>query len=147
MNYTYYNLTTTELEVEANKVKELIIDHLYKNGHITGKVHEDIPEQLLVNEDAAAYYGVIKPFFSKFKSDNSNLDNIIADTSIEIQKILSLHKKVDFWDDDDEQKQAMNEIDDYLYDVVKQDKGIELTIDQMDEIIEKALQVARHRSN
>ena len=42
MNYTYYNLTTTELEVEANKVKELIIDHLYKNGHITAKVHEDM---------------------------------------------------------------------------------------------------------
>jgi hypothetical protein len=42
MNYTYYNLTTRELEEEANKVREIIIDHLYKNGHITAEVYKDM---------------------------------------------------------------------------------------------------------
>ncbi|MDA3885113.1 MAG: type I restriction endonuclease subunit R [Candidatus Delongbacteria bacterium] len=110
---------------------------------IKNRVHDDIPEILTANEDAAAYYGVIKPLFDNIE----NTEDIIAKTAIEIQKILINHKKVHFWDDEDEQKQAMNEIDDYLYDIVKQEKGIELTVEQMDEIIEKALQVARHRSN
>ena len=63
---------------------------------------------------------------------------------------LSLHPekymKVHFWDDEDAQKQAMNEIDDYLYDELKTERGIELSLDQMDDIIEKVRLVAKHRS-
>ena len=59
--------------------------------------------------------------------------------------ILAFHQKVHFWDDEDAQKQTVNEIDDYLYDKLKTGKGIELSLDQMDGIIEKALQVAKHR--
>ncbi len=50
-----------------------------------------------------------------------------------------------FWDDLDAQKQAMNDIDDYLYDEVKGERGIDLSTEQMDEIIEKPMQLARHR--
>jgi type I restriction enzyme R subunit len=39
----------------------------------------------------------------------------------------------------------MNEIDDYLYDEVKGRQGIDLTTAEMDEIIEKTMQLARHR--
>jgi len=46
----------------------------------------------------------------------------------------------------DDSKQAVNEIDDYLYDELKTARGIELSLDQMDDIIEKVLQVAKHRS-
>jgi len=59
---------------------------------------------------------------------------------------LEKHKKVHFWDDEDAQKQAVNEIEDYLYDELKKAREIELSPDQMDDIIEKVLQVAKHRS-
>jgi len=39
----------------------------------------------------------------------------------------------------------MNEIDDYLYDEVKGVRGIALSTEEMDEIIEKTMQLARHR--
>ena len=42
------------------------------------------------------------------------------------------HPKVGFWDDLDAQRRTVNEIDDYLYDDVKDGKRIALTIEDMD---------------
>ncbi|MEE9369092.1 MAG: hypothetical protein V3V05_09565 [Pontiella sp.] len=53
---------------------------------------------------------------------------------------------VHFWDDDDAQKLAINEIDDYLFDEVRDTKDIDLTLDQMDELIESTMRIARSRS-
>lgn len=126
------------------------LDYLNKvvdiRDSVVGKVHDDVPEKILDNEDAMAYFGVIKPFFEKHESNMEKLDSVLADTAIAIDSIIEKNKKVQFWDDDDAQKRVINEIDDYLYDEIKTDRGIELSIDQMDEIILKVMQVARHRS-
>ncbi|MEW8309508.1 MAG: hypothetical protein G8D88_20475, partial [gamma proteobacterium symbiont of Ctena orbiculata] len=87
----------------------------------------------------------LKPFFGVDSLDTSLCEGVSADTALAIQAILQRHWKVQFWDDDDAQKQAMNDIDDYLYDHVKGDHNIELSLEQMDEIIERSMQVARHR--
>jgi len=113
---------------------------------VVGKVHDDIPDKLSGNEDAMAYFGVLKPFLEKHELGEEKLESAAADTAIAIHGILEKHKKVHFWDDEDAQKQAANEIDDYLYDELKTERGIELSLDQMDDIIEKVLQVAKHRS-
>ncbi|MCK4608244.1 MAG: type I restriction endonuclease subunit R [Gammaproteobacteria bacterium] len=118
----------TELEY-LNKVVDI-------RDRVAGNVHDDIPEQLLGNEDAIAYYGVLQPL----------LKSAATDTAITIHSILEKYKKVHFWDDEDAQKQTKNEIDDYLYDELKIKKGIELSLSQMDKIIEEVLQVAKHRS-
>ena len=39
----------------------------------------------------------------------------------------------------------MNDIDDFLYDEVKEKYDIALSVEQMDEIIEKTMQVAKYR--
>lgn len=122
-----------------NKVVEI-------RDKVAGKVHEDVPETLSGNEDAMAYFGVLKPFLEKHELSAEDLEAAAADTAIAIHAILKKHGKVHFWDDADAQKEVINEIDDYLYDEVKTRRGIELSFDQMDEIIEKTLQVARHRS-
>jgi type I restriction enzyme, R subunit len=126
------------------------LDYLNKvmdiRNKVVGKVHEDIPDQLSGNEDAMAYFGILKPFMEKHDLKEIVIQTIAADTAIAIHNILEKHKKVHFWDDEDAQKQALNEIDDYLYDELKTEKGIELSLDQMDFIIEKVLQVAKHRS-
>lgn len=113
---------------------------------IVGKVHDKVPDKLIDNEDAIAYYGVIKPFIKKNELDENELDSIIADTAIAIHEIFQKHNKVNFWDDEDAKNQTVNEIDDYLYDELKNAKDIDLSTEQMDEIIDKVLQVAEHRS-
>jgi type I restriction enzyme R subunit len=52
---------------------------------------------------------------------------------------------VEFWDDLDAQKKVTNDIDDFLYDEIKGERGIDLSLEQMDEILEKVMQLARHR--
>ncbi|MBA3013682.1 MAG: type I restriction endonuclease subunit R [Proteobacteria bacterium] len=135
-------------DFRAKRISDL--DYLNKvvdiRNKVVGKVHDDIPDKLSGNEDAMAYFGVLKPFLEKHELGEEDLESAAADTAIAIHGILEKHKKVHFWDDEDAQKQAVNEIDDYLYDELKTERGIELTLDQMDDIIEKVLQVAKHRS-
>ncbi|UTG91177.1 type I restriction endonuclease subunit R [Geobacter sulfurreducens] len=135
-------------DFRAKRISDL--DYLNKvvdiRNKVVGKVHDDIPDKLSGNEDAMAYFGVLKPFLEKHELGEEDLESAAADTAIAIHGILENHKKVHFWDDEDAQKQAVNEIDDYLYDELKTERGIELSLDQMDDIIEKVLQVAKHRS-
>ena len=135
-------------DFRAKRISDL--DYLNKvvdiRNKIVGKVHDDIPDKLSGNEDAMAYYGVLKPFLKKQNLSEEDLESATADTAIALHGILEKYKKVHFRDDEDAQKQTVNEIDDYLYDELKTKKGIELSLDQMDDIIEKVLQVAKHRS-
>jgi len=135
-------------DFRAKRISDL--DYLNKvvdiRNKVVGKVHDDIPDNLSGNEDAMAYFGVLKPFLEKHELGEEALESAAADTAIAIHGILEKHKKVHFWDDEDAQKQAVNEIDDYLYDELKTNRGIELSLDQMDDIIEKVLQVAKYRS-
>lgn len=137
--------------IEDFRVKRISdLDYLNKvvdiRNKVVGKVHDDIPDKLSGNEDAMAYFGVLKPFLEKHELGEEDLESAAADTAIAIHDILEKHKKVHFWDDEDAQKRVVNEIDDYLYDELKTERGIELSLDQMDDIIEKVLQVAKHRS-
>ena len=136
-------------DFRAKRISDL--DYLGKvvdiRNKVVGKVHDDVPDKLTGNEDAMAYYGVLKPFLEQAYGAGTKalpLQSIAADTAIAIHGILESHQKVHFWDDEDAQKQTVNEIDDYLYDELKTGKGIELSLDQMDGIIEKVLQVAKH---
>ena len=137
--------------IEDFRAKRLSdLEYLGQVSEIRNKVvtrhHDDIPEKLTGNEDAMAYYGVLKPFFAQHQLEAVHCEEIAADTGLAIHGILKSHWKVQFWDDEDAQKQAINDIDDYLYDEVKNKRGVEISLDQMDEIIERTMQVARHRS-
>ncbi|RKZ03839.1 restriction endonuclease subunit R [Candidatus Fermentibacteria bacterium] len=126
------------------------LDYLDKvteiRNKVVGRVHDDVPDRLDDNEDAMAYFGVLKPFFENHELTAAELEEIVADTAIAFKMILDSYRKVNFWNDEDAQKQAINDIDDYLYDEVKHGRGVELTSEEMDRIIEKTMQVARHRS-
>lgn len=143
--------------IDAFRAKRISdLDYLNKildiRNKVVGKVHDDVPDMLSGKEDAMAYYGVLKPFIEladkgeECLKSEADLDVIVANTAIAIHRILENHKKVHFWYDDDAQKQTANEIDDYLYDELKTKKGIDLSLDQMDLLIEKVMQVAKHRS-
>lgn len=134
-------------DFKAKRISDL--EYLNKVTDIRGKVatkqHDDVPQKLDGNEDAMAFYGILKPFFEACELDESVCEDISANTALAIQSTLQRHWKVQFWDDDDAQKRAMNDIDDYLYDQIKGEHSVELSLEQMDEIIERSMQVARHR--
>jgi len=121
-------------------------DYLSKVSGIRQKVvtrqHDDMPAVLSGNEDAMAYYGVALPVLGK---EN---EQAAAGLSLAVQQILQpFVGMVHFWDNEDAQKQAINQIDDYLYDEIRGQRGIPLTPEQMDDIIEHTLRVAKFRTS
>jgi len=134
-------------DFRAKRISDL--DYLNKvidiRNKVVGKVHEEIPEKLIGKEEVMPYFGVIKPFLEKSILSKNDLELAAVDTAIVIHNILENHKKVNFWDDEDAQRQVQNKIDDYFFDELKTKRNIDLTFEQMDDIIKKSLQVAKQR--
>jgi type I restriction enzyme R subunit len=126
------------------------LDYLHKVAEIRDKVvarqHDDAPGKLNGNEEAIAYFGVLQPFFGHGDVDEAVCEDISADTALAIQRIFQRHWKVNFWEDEDARNRVINAIDDYLFDEINNGKGVELSPEQMDALIEATLQVARSRS-
>ena len=138
-------------DFKAKRISDL--EYLNRAIDIRNKVatkqHDDVPENILDNDEACAYFGLVKPQFlqiaMQYELNDAKIDLIASETSLAIQRIIDVHWKVDFWDDSDVQKTAMNDIDDFLYDEVKTKYEISLSSEQMDEIIHKTMRVAKHR--
>ena len=109
--------------------------------------HDDTPEKLRDNDEACAYYGVVKPVYLAHNIfSEQQLDDMAADTALAAHIILADCRKVDFWNDLDAKNNVKNAIDDYLHDEIKYKHGVPLSVEQMDEVIEKLMRVARRRS-
>ncbi|GAB4122497.1 MAG: HsdR family type I site-specific deoxyribonuclease [Sideroxydans sp.] len=106
---------------------------------------DDLPAAIAGDEDAAAVYGLLQPFVAAHVTDAEQARQIAAETAKSVWGVFLSNRKVGYWDDLDAQRRTMNEIDDYLYDEVKGRQGIALATTEMDEIIEKTMQLARHR--
>jgi type I restriction enzyme, R subunit len=112
---------------------------------VVSRKGDDLPPVLNGDADAAAVYGLLRPFAANHLSDAEQAQTTAADAAKAVWDIFRRNRKVGYWDDLDAQRRTMNEIDDYLYDEVKGARGIALSTDEMDEIIEKTMQLARHR--
>ncbi|EMP7583950.1 type I restriction endonuclease subunit R [Pseudomonas aeruginosa] len=121
-----------------NKVSEI-------KDAVVNRRSDDAPAQLASNDNALALYGVLKPYVLGHVKAEETAATLAADSAVDIWSIIQRNKKVGFWDDLDAQRRTMNEIDDYLYDEVKDKKGVELTTGEMDDIIDRTMQLARHR--
>lgn len=112
---------------------------------VVSRKGDDLPPALNGDPDAAAVYGLLRPFMANHLSDDELAQDTAAEAAMAVWDIFRCNRKVGYWDDLDAQRRTMNEIDDYLYDEIKGARGIALSTDEMDEIIEKTMQLARHR--
>jgi len=112
---------------------------------VVSRKHDDVPNTLQGNDHAMAFYGILKLYLGNGSMAGDKAEEMASHAALAISKIFEENWKVNFWDDYDAQKHTMNDIDDYLYDVVKRGRGVKLNTDQMDEIIERSMQLARHR--
>jgi type I restriction enzyme R subunit len=71
--------------------------------------------------------------------------DVAANAAVSIWAIVERNKVVGFWDNLDAQRRTMNEMDDFLYDEIRGTRNIALTTEEMDEIIDRSMQLARHR--
>lgn len=112
---------------------------------VVSRKGDDLPAVLKGDADAAAVYGLLRPYVANHVSDIEQTQQTAAEAASAVWNVVRRNRKVDYWDDLEAQRRTMNEIDDYLYDEIKGARGIALSVEEMDEIIEKTMQLARHR--
>lgn len=112
---------------------------------VVSRKGDELPSSLGSDADAAAVFGLLRPFVGNHIADAEQAQDTAADAALAVWDIFRRNRKVGYWDDLDAQRRTMNEIDDYLYDELRGARGIALSTDEMDEIIEKTMQLARHR--
>jgi type I restriction enzyme R subunit len=134
-DYRAKRITDLEYLQRVTDIKESVVK----------RKSDDLPAAIAGDEDATAVYGLLQPFVAAHVTDAEQARQIAAETAKSVWGVFLSNRKVGYRDDLDAQRRTMNEIDDYLYDEVKGRQGIDLTTAEMDEIIEKTMQLARHR--
>jgi type I restriction enzyme, R subunit len=112
---------------------------------LISKKHDGVPAAITGNDEASAYFGVVQPYILKYDLGDEIAGEVAAQISLAVQRVIDDCWKVDFWNDDGAQKATINGIDDYLYDNVKEEFEVSLSTEQKDDIIDKTMQIARHR--
>lgn len=102
------------------------------------------PESIKSDEDAQAVYGIVEPIL-KVSGNGAANDNDAADVARTIIGIIKRHHIVDVWSNELAQNKMRNAIDDYFFDVVRDQKGIDIPLDKLDELELQIMDVARAR--
>jgi len=121
-----------------NRVAEL-------RDKVVSREHDDVPAGLKGNDDGQAFYGAIRRFFEDQGLDAKTCGEVSFHSALAILEICQKNRKVQFWDDGDAQNRVIDDIDDFLYDELKGDRGIKLTAEEMDELIEQIMRLAKNR--
>ena len=132
-------------DFKARRISDL--DYLNKvsdiRDSVVSKKHDDVPDAIRGNDEACAYYGMAKNYFDSEKLQVK--EETVAYMAENFQQAFEDEKVVDFWRNENAVNRVKSKIDDYFYDELKGKQGIELGTKQMDEIIEKTMQIAKSR--
>jgi type I restriction enzyme R subunit len=103
-----------------------------------------VPTNIKGNDDAQAFFGLLQPVLSK-SGDVQAADATAAEISLRLIEIVKAHHIVGVWSNDIAQNKMNNAIDDYFFDVLRDEKGIELSLEDIDDLEHKIMDVARAR--
>jgi type I restriction enzyme, R subunit len=107
--------------------------------------HDDVPEYLRENATAVAFYHAIEKQFASANTEGRDVRGDAAEAAEAMLDIIARHRVVNWTQREDIQNEMRNDLDDYLFDIVRDKKGHSLTPDLMDEIIGRVLGIARTR--
>lgn len=134
-------------DYRAGRISDL--EYLKRAGEIKESVvnrkTDDVPAILRGNDHAIACFGILEPYFGRHVSDLAGAKAVAAEAAASIWAIVERNRVVGFWENLDAQRRTMNDMDDYLYDEIRGGRGIPLTTEEMDEIIDRSMQLAKHR--
>ena len=120
-----------------NKMRQIISDYSKGNSGIS------YPESIRNNVHAQAFYGVISAIFSDLNDVDVSAD-FAAEMSIAITDIVSKHSQVDWTNNKTIHDRIAQDIDDLFFEYEKE-RGLKLSFDTIDKIIENVKTVALRR--
>jgi len=104
---------------------------------------QELPRPLTKYVEAPAYYGIVGETLGEYRTGGADeCRSLATEMAMAIQKIVDARKKVDWARSEDVIKAIQNDLDDYLFDLEKS-RGLRLTTEEMDSIIEQCIAVAK----
>lgn len=134
-DYRAGRISDLEYLKRASEIKDAVVN----------RKTDGVPAILHGNNHAIACFGILEPYFGRHVADAAQAKAVAAEAAVSIWGIVERNRVVGFWDNLDAQRRAMNEMDDFLYDQIRGEQGIPLATEEMDEIINRSMQLARHR--
>jgi type I restriction enzyme R subunit len=106
---------------------------------------DGVPAAVSHRPEAKAYYGTVREVLGEREEDLPLSDDQLAEAGIHIDEIIKDLKIVDWRKNPDVEKDMRNEVEDYLLEM-SEATGAELSFDEIDLILDQAIQIARsHR--
>jgi type I restriction enzyme R subunit len=105
---------------------------------------QDVPESIRGDEDAQAFFGILDGQL-RTKGDSLVGGDDAAAITRQIIDIIKAHLIVDIWSNEVAQNNLRNAIDDYFFDVLRDEKGIDLPVEVLDDLERKIMDLARAR--
>jgi len=113
-------------------------------ARVAQKDRGNVPERIRGNDDGQAFYGILDGALVDSSGRPVDKDEI-AQIALAIVEIIKEHHIVDIWRNDVAQNNMRNAVDDYFFDVLRDQKRINLPVELMDDIDEKVMNLARAR--
>ena len=104
----------------------------------------EVPGSIKGNDDGQAFFGILEGALMTDDGKPIAADEVAA-IALTIIDIIQSHHIVDVWANDIAQNKMRNAIDDYFFDVLRDERGIELTLEVMDDLELKIMDLARAR--
>ncbi|MBU3887919.1 type I restriction endonuclease subunit R [Methylosinus sp. KRF6] len=140
-------LEETIRDYRAKRISER--DYLKKVLDLAGRVARKdrgraVPDAIKGNDDGQAFFGILEGTLAR-ADDKQIRGDEVAEIALAIIGIIKAHHIVDVWSNDIAQNKMRNAIDDYFFDVLRDERGIELPVEVMDDIELKIMDLARAR--
>ena len=150
-NPVYYDSFSKRIKEALELYKEKVIteaEYLAKMRTImedyhAGKSTVSYPERIKHNVHAQAFYGVLTAIFDEIANQVVESD-FAAEISEEITKIITKHSQVDWTNNKTIHDRISQDIDDLFYGYEKE-RGLTLSFDDIDKIIENVKTIALRR--
>ncbi|MFF9164617.1 type I restriction endonuclease subunit R [Streptomyces longwoodensis] len=112
---------------------------------VSGRVRDQpVPEHLKGDDEALAFFGILSAALVDGDGQYLSRDDA-ARVALAIKDIIRTHLIVDVWTNETAQNQMRNAIDDYFFDVLRDEKGVDLPVEVIDSLELNIMQLARAR--
>ncbi|MGN9813816.1 type I restriction endonuclease subunit R [Streptomyces sp. SD11] len=112
---------------------------------VAGKVRDQsTPERLKGDDDALAFFGILSDILANGDGRHLSEDDT-AHVALSIIDVIKAHHIVDVWSNETAQNDMRNAIDDYFFDVLRDERGVDLPVEVIDDMELKIMQLARVR--
>jgi len=136
-------------DFRAKRISDL--EYLAKVRQIRREMVErdtsDLPDTVRDDSMARAFFGTIQEAIANVPGGvSADVTAISAEAAMHIVDIFNRHRQVEWAGNPDVENAIMNDVDDFVFDILRGEHGIDLPTEAIDHLIEQLLAIARRQA-